>query len=137
MVGSCWGKVLYSLVVRPSPSTRPIGPARPGLSGSRISSIQARQHHQGLTCSPDLPYPTRIPTGTNDRVYLRSTRDLRDTTYDIRLDRAPEASPMSCRSYKIERLRLAVVEPGISVRPRPRLHQLPIPAYIGIISTAP
>lgn len=110
-------------------------PTRPERFKNFIHPGLPRSSGHNLFSRPD--YPTQIPISTNIRIYLRSTQDLRDTTHDIRLDRAPGTSPMSSRPYKIEPPRLAVVEPGISVCPKPRLHQLPIPAYIGIISTAP
>jgi hypothetical protein len=37
-------------------------------------------------------YPTRVPSDTYTHVHLGITRDLRDTTHDTKLDRAPEIS---------------------------------------------
>jgi hypothetical protein len=99
-------------------------PTKPERFKNFIHLGPPRSLGPNLFSRPD--YPTRIPIGTNIRVYLGSTQDLGDTTHDIRLDHEPGASPMSCRPYKIECPRLAVMEPGISVRLRPRLRQLPI-----------
>jgi hypothetical protein len=72
--------------------------------------------------------PTQVPFNTYARVNLGITRDLGGVRHDAKLDRAPEASPMtSLIKDRVPEIR--GYEPKIFVRPKPHFLQLPIPAY--------
>ncbi len=126
------GKILASSVVRPSPSTRPIGSARPGQSGS--GEINLSKPAKIIRTQP--VHPTRVPIDTYARVDLGITRDLGDVGREAKLDRVPGASPVTS-PIKDSALGISDRGPELPVRPKPRLPRLPIPAYTGNRLTVP
>jgi hypothetical protein len=80
------GKISAFSVVRPIGSTR-LGPS---IKERIIHPSPLRPLGTNLFNWPELP--TQILVDIHVRVYLGSTRNLRDTTHNMKLDCAPEVS---------------------------------------------